>query len=78
MNFDKRSSQRNNEWRTVCPIQFRGIKSRQMLKSAERDISAVTVGDNKLSGLRAIKMLSRYIFRQNLSGFLSFENCVFA
>ena len=79
MYFNKRSSQCYNQWaRTVCPIQFQGINLLQMLKSTECDIPAVTVGDNNLSGLRVLKMFSRYIFRQSVGGFISFENRILA
>ena len=55
LNLNKRSSQRYNK-RVRC---LGGRMLLQMMKSAQCDIAAVTVGNDELSGLRVFSVFSR-------------------
>jgi len=43
-----------------------------MMKGTECDIPAVTVGNDELSGLRMLSVLGRQMFRETVSGLVSY------
>jgi len=48
----------------------------QVMKSPEDNIAAVTVGNDELSSLRTFSVLGGKMFRETVSGLISYEDFV--